>query len=177
MLRRTLVITMVTLIVAGCNDQAGESADKKITDSSEMAPADTEPDTQTVVVRPANPGEANECYSMLNSADTVYMSIYKRDTLVEGSLTYKYSGKDKNDGSINGVMRGDTLIAEYSFISEGINSLREVVFVKKGNAFVEGFGDVEDDRGKMVFKNTSALTFDDKFKLQATDCSRLPKPH
>ena len=56
-------------------------------------------------------------------------------------------------------MNGDTLLADYTFQSEGTESVRQVAFLKKGDGFVEGYGDVEDQGGKMVFKNTAMLDF------------------
>jgi hypothetical protein len=41
-------------------------------------------------------------------------------------------------------MKGNTLFAEYKFLSEGTECIREVVFLKKENDFVEGYGDSEE---------------------------------
>ena len=67
-------------------------------------------------------------------------------------------------------MYGDTLLAEYIFKSEGITSIREVAFLKQDDSFVEGYGDVEEQYGKMVFKNRSALSFTGKV-LHKVDCN------
>ncbi len=78
---------------------------------------------------------------------------------VTGNLSYNFYEKDDNTGTLRGEMRGDTLLADYTFQSEGTESVRQVAFLKKGDGFVEGYGDAEDRAGKMVFKNTAALDF------------------
>jgi hypothetical protein len=48
-------------------------------------------------------------------------------------------------------------------MSEGISSVRQVVFLKKGNTYIEGYGDVvEEASGKVVFKDRKQLQFDGK---------------
>ncbi len=46
-----------------------------------------------------------------------------------------------------------------------------VIFLKKGNTLVEGFGDVEEKSGKMIFKNTGGVKFDESVLLKETDCN------
>ena len=114
------------------------------------------------------------CYANFKSKDTVILSFTQSDTTITGNLLYKFFEKDKNLGTINGVIKGDTIIADYSFSAEGTTSNREVVFLKKNGELVEGFGDVEAKDGKMIFRNRSALTFDNSVVLQSTDCSKIP---
>ena len=78
--------------------------------------------------------------------------------------------KDKNNGIFEGELHGDTLIAEYTFTSEGKESIRQVAFLKKGNQLFEGFGDMEDKNGKMMFKNISTLKFGESMVFNKTDC-------
>ncbi len=85
------------------------------------------------------------------------MHLIRNGNLVTGELVYDYFEKDKNTGTIKGEMKGDTLFAEYIFMSEGINSVREVAFLQKGDDLIEGYGDVEEQTAKIVFKNKAAL--------------------
>jgi len=68
-------------------------------------------------------------------------------------------------------MNGDTLIAEYTFMSEGINSVREVAFLKKDQNYVEGYGEMEEKDGKTIFKNTAGIRFDTKATLVSVACA------
>jgi hypothetical protein len=114
---------------------------------------------------------SDECYSGNSKKDTVLMSLTIKGTeLTKGNLSYNFFEKDKNEGTLVGELRGDTLIADYTFMSEGISSVRQVAFLKKGNTYVEGFGDVVDDnKGKVTFKDTKQLNFEGTV-LSKVDC-------
>jgi hypothetical protein len=43
-----------------------------------------------------------------------------KDLSVVGNLCYRFFEKDKNDGTVIGKLQGDTLIADYTFMSEGV---------------------------------------------------------
>ena len=87
-----------------------------------------------------------------------------------GELVYRLYEKDRNQGSLAGQLKGDTLLAEYRFQSEGSQSVRQVAFLKKGDAYLEGFGEVEEREGKTVFKDVSTLCFTDMMVLRKEDC-------
>jgi hypothetical protein len=117
--------------------------------------------------------KANEplnCYSYSKDSNNVLMKITIVDNLVSGDLFYQYFQKDKNTGKFKGEMSGDTLFAEYIFESEGTSSVREIAFLKNGNQCNEGFGDVQEKSGKMVFKNRNNLKFDNNMPLTKIDC-------
>nr|WP_314895499.1 hypothetical protein [uncultured Flavobacterium sp.] len=56
-------------------------------------------------------------------------------------------------------------------MSEGVFSVRQVAFLKKGDSYVEGYGDVVDDnKGKVTFKDTKQLKFEGNIVLSKVDC-------
>jgi len=114
------------------------------------------------------------CFVGITNKDTVVLSFTQSDSSVNGDLFYKFNEKDLNTGTIEGVMMGDTLVADYTFKSEGTSSIRQVVFLKHGDEMIEGFGDVEDNQGRMIFRNLSALTFDRSVVVKQTDCKNAP---
>jgi hypothetical protein len=85
-------------------------------------------------------------------------------------LTYLFFEKDKNNGTLVGQMVGDTLRANYTFMSEGKESSRDIVFLRKGKIIIEAYGDVEDKEGKTVFKDPKKLFFDSATVLSEVDC-------
>jgi hypothetical protein len=127
-------------------------------------------DKETVAVS-TKTNETAACYSYSKDNNNVILHITITDNLVSGDLVYDYFQKDKNVGKINGEMKGDTLYAEYTFQSEGVNSVREVAFLKKGNEWIEGYGDLEEQSGKMVFKNKATLNFKNNITLKQTKCN------
>jgi hypothetical protein len=115
---------------------------------------------------------SEECYSTIIKKDTISMSLNVKGNLIaSGKLSYKFFEKDKNEGTLVGEIKGDTLFAEYTFMSEGVSSIREVAFLKKGNTYVEGYGDVVDDnKGKVTFKDAKQLKFEGNIVLSKVDC-------
>ncbi|SRX55223.1 hypothetical protein [Aequorivita sp. CIP111184] len=89
------------------------------------------------------------CYRYTSERDTVLLQMEKMDDEVVGTLSYNYFEKDNNNGTFEGKMIGDTLFANYTFGSEETISVRELMFIKKGNNIVEGFGEVEDVNREM----------------------------
>jgi len=85
-------------------------------------------------------------------------------------MNYCIAGKDKNTGTLQGQVRGDTIFADYTFWSEGKQSVRQVAYLKKDNSLLEGYGDAQEQGGKMVFKNTGALNFGKGVVLQKVNC-------
>lgn len=110
------------------------------------------------------------CYAYIKDRDTAKLSFMSTNGITTGELSYNLYEKDSNKGIIEGEMKGDTLLAEYTFNSEGKQSVRQVAFLKKGNQLVEGFGDVEEKNGKMIFKNTSTLVFGNSIVFEKVDC-------
>ena len=85
---------------------------------------------------------------------------------------YNLNGKDKNIGTIQGGMKGDILIADYNFQSEGSWSTRQVAFKKLDDKFIEGYGDIISTDKKTVFRNTDSLHFNENLKLMEIDCDK-----
>ncbi|WP_314518983.1 hypothetical protein [Xanthocytophaga agilis] len=129
----------------------------------------TQTDTKTEDTNSATVS-TTECYSYVTDKDTIATQFTLTGNSVTGTLQYKLSGKDKNTGSLTGQMHGDTLLAEYAFMSEGVQSVREVIFLKKNNNLIEGFGDIEEKDGKMVFKDKAALKFDSNTPMKKMEC-------
>ena len=111
-----------------------------------------------------------ECYQFTNNNDTVSLSISREEHNAKGQLIYNFFDKDDSKGTFKGVIKGDTLIAVYTFQAEGRGSEREVVFLKSGASYLPGYGDMEEQNNKQVFKNPNALKFDDIVVLKQSAC-------
>ncbi|MBK8603943.1 MAG: hypothetical protein IPN87_13065 [Saprospiraceae bacterium] len=98
------------------------------------------------------------------------MKTITQDSVVTGTLTYSFDGKDKNTGEIEGRMVADILLLDYKFMSEGKESIREVAFKKVGDSYIEGYGESAEEDGKMVFKNIYDLDFSGKMSLDLVNC-------
>ncbi|WP_264536921.1 hypothetical protein [Flavobacterium sp. N1736] len=129
-------------------------------------------------ITPSAPKEAelvepagDQCYASRLNGNIVALSFnVNSHQEVNGKLSYNITGKDKNEGTLIGNMKGDTLIADYTFISEGVSSVREVVFLQREGTLIEGYGDVVDANDKVTFKDKKKLKFDAKNTLTKVDC-------
>ena len=137
-------------LVASCNNQPQNSKNNK----------------------PPNRTGDLKCYSYINNKDTVLLKTKYTGDSVTGTVVYNFFEKDKNTGTIQGQINDDLLIADYTFISEGMSSVRQVAFKKSGNNFIEGYGDIEDINGKIVFKNIDSLNFNHSMVLKEVDCPK-----
>lgn len=111
-----------------------------------------------------------ECYRYASQGDTVALTLVHVGDNYTGSLVYLFKEKDKNIGIIQATMRGDVLVADYTFNSEGTKSVRQVAFKKVGNTYVEGYGESVDENGVMKFKDITSLNFGSAIVLQEIPC-------
>ncbi|WP_316814012.1 hypothetical protein [Pedobacter heparinus] len=160
----SMVISVAALsVLASCNN---ENTNKQANDSASKVIA---VDTTFTATHPK--AHSNDCYVYIKNRDTASLKLNIDGEELTGELNYNLFEKDSNKGKIAGEMKGDTIIAEYTFDSEGMRSVREVVFVKKddGNIY-EGTGEVMEKGGKMIFKDRSALKFSPTLVFTKTDC-------
>ena len=111
-----LQTVILCLLVLSCTNQPGKSSEATGT---------------------AADNERNQCYMYTSGQDTIWLEIERKGEEVTGQLNYLFFEKDKSRGTIKGQLKGDTLIADYEFMSERIQSGREVMFLKQGNDFIE----------------------------------------
>lgn len=111
------------------------------------------------------------CYQGIVKKDTFNLSFQiDSNQKVSGELAYLFFGKDKNNGTIAGQMFGDTLKANYTFMSEGLKNVREVVFLRKGKILIEAYGDVSETEGETKFKDPKKMYFDSATVLSEIEC-------
>jgi len=114
------------------------------------------------------------CYLFATERDTVYLKLIVSDNgKVTGDLNYDFYERDGNTGFIEGEIRGDTLIADYTFLSEGLISVREVGFLLGDEQVIEGYGDVEEKNGRMVFWHKDSLDFSNGLVMPKIDCDEI----
>ncbi|MFN8349707.1 MAG: hypothetical protein U0X91_32200 [Spirosomataceae bacterium] len=125
--------------------------------------------TQTEAAKAAA-GSTETCYRYIADKDTIALQINQSGDRISGRLIYHLYQKDRNDGTLHGTLQGDLLIADYTFQSEGMTSVRQVAFKKKGNGWTEGFGAVNVKGDTVIFQDTAALRFNESFLLAEIPC-------
>lgn len=158
-MKNILILSAITAIAfASCNNNSTKVETTEIPVDSTAAAA---PVLDTV----------STCYTFKNDKMFVALHTDVVGTKVTGQLAYNYAEKDDNSGTISGEYKGDTLFAEYKFISEGTESIREVAFVKSANTLTEGFGEVVENGGKVIFKDKATLKYEGT-PLSETPCAQ-----
>ncbi|MES2329621.1 MAG: hypothetical protein V4539_08465 [Bacteroidota bacterium] len=132
-------------------------------------PSEAPKETTTVS---AVPSGNTHCYLYNDSSNIISLRATFQNDSISGALTYDIDQKDKNSGTIVGVVQGDLLVADYTFVSEGKSSVRQVVFKKTGSTLTGGVGEMVEKNGKMVFKDMGKLDFAHAIVLTETDCNK-----
>lgn len=157
------ILALLVIIAASCTSDNKSKVD---TDTAEVIALDTTFSATTPKT------SSSDCYVYIKNRDTASLIIKIDGEELTGDLNYNLFEKDRNKGTIAGEMKGDTIIAEYTFDSEGLRSVREVIFVKRidGNIY-EGTGEVIEKGGKMIFKDRSTLKFSPTMVFKKTNCN------
>lgn len=114
------------------------------------------------------------CYLFATDRDTVYLKLNPPiNGKVTGDLNYDFFERDGNTGFIEGEIHRDTLIADYTFLSEGLISVREVGFLLGEDQVMEGYGDVEEKDGRMVFWHKDSLDFSNGLIMPEVPCDQI----
>lgn len=122
----------------------------------------------------SNPFVLPGCYEMTHKGDTATLQLAVQDSVVSGSLVYRLFQKDKNTGTIKGVLRDSLILADYTFESEGLTSVRELILKIEDTVLLQAFGDLQTKGNKVVFVNPAAVQYmaDNPFVKLA--CDSLP---
>ena len=76
----------------------------------------------------------------------------------EGSLSFKNFQKDSSSGTYSGTYKDGILLGDYSFQSEGMNSVMQVIFKKSGEDFIRGYGTLNSEGTR--FADLNNITYD-----------------
>ena len=155
MTNKILALGLCAISLASCNKKAETEAKETIAPKVEA---------------PAVVAVEKECYQFTKNKDTVTLSFTRTNNDATGDLIYNWFEKDDSNGIFKGTFKGDTLVADYTFNAEGMSSVREVIFLKKGDVFLPGYGDMEEKNNKSVFRNPKKLQYDANVVLAKTDC-------
>ena len=110
------------------------------------------------------------CYGYDSEGTTITFRILRVDPLVQGTLIYNWAEKDRNSGSFEGTLDDVIILGTYTFISEGIESTREVAFKIDDTVLLEGFGEVTNVGTTTVFRDKASLKFIETIPLELGKC-------
>ncbi len=164
-----LCLATTTLLAVSCNETKEETTtDTSVvtTDTSGVTTDNSsKPDVSTMQ-------PTMNCYAGYIGKDSFNLRVEQFPNAVTGSLAYNFFEKDKSEGDLDGKIMGDTLLANYTFSSEGKLSTRQVIFLLKDGTATEGYADMKEQDGKMVFKDLRTVNFSGP-KLKNVACHSL----
>ena len=110
------------------------------------------------------------CYVATLSKDVYTLNVQSQiGDQISGTLAFKNFQKDSSSGTFEGTYQNGILFGNYSFMSEGMNSVLQVAFKKVGDNFVRGFGDMDTTGAR--FADVANLTYDEQQVFKPTaDC-------
>lgn len=158
-----MAIFAVSTILVACES-------KETKDSENTTTTNTTEESKEVIETPKPVVSDAMCYASNTDGNDVEMRLDRSGDNVTGTLNYALKEKDSNKGTISGTMNGDVLIADYTFNAEGTTSVRQVAYQVKDGKATEGYGDMEEKNGKMVFKDPANISFGKGVVLTKVDC-------
>ena len=114
------------------------------------------------------------CYLAVDGKDTAMMTLKTFSKTIEGNLVFNFYKKDKNDGTIKGTFRGDTLFVDYGFQAGSKESWYKspLVFLRKDGKLIMGIGKMQTTLGKTYFRKDVPIDFSmSRFTFEKTDCN------
>ena len=146
-------VFLLLLLFACNNPSASTDAQDPATEGSVHAgAADT-------LVTSAEPLVLTGCYEMTMKKDSAFLDLQVEDTIITGTLDFNFFEKDRNRGTLQGVLRNDLILADYTFQSEGVTSVREVIFKIKEGTLLHAYGEMKEQGGKLVFVDYADLQY------------------
>jgi hypothetical protein len=151
------LLLFIGFFLLSCNDESKTSAAAAVPDTVNTTPP---------VVDTITPG----CYSQLSGRDTSLLQVTTTSGVVSGTLSYNIYQKDRNDGSFQGELVGDTLRGWYLFKSEGVMSVREVTWQVKGDQLWQRIGEMTEKNDTMMFALPRNIKFDGTRPFRKVPC-------
>lgn len=116
-------------------------------------------ETDTSIVTNTSQTDFSGLYNYQQNGDTITLQLTVDGTKANGNLLYALNEKDRNSGSFVGEIKDGVLLANYTFSSEGVLSERQIAFKLTDTSAIEGYGDVQEINGKIVFKDAANLEY------------------
>ena len=145
------------LFAAGC------AQNEKQTDKSIVAANNSIPEIKSTYSMAG-------CRQMIIEKDTAYMALQESGDSLYGPLEYKRFEKDSNKGKVYLIKKANRAEGWYSFQSEGMNSVKQIIFKLSGDSLLEAYGDIVMRGDTVMFKYPHALQFEEKHSYIKVNC-------
>jgi len=112
----------------------------------------------------------NGCYKYEAEGNTVTLKISIKENTASGEIAHQFVGKDSNSGTFQGIFYGDTLIADRTFVSEGLAGKDQIALLFTKNGFVEGYGEINPENGLPDLSKRNQIYFNEMWFLTKSTC-------
>ncbi|MCR8559522.1 hypothetical protein KXD93_17830 [Mucilaginibacter sp. BJC16-A38] len=119
---------IASIFIASCSSNNNKAANK---DSSDAHAADTGKITTTA------PAVSSLCFLKTEGKDTTSIELVTKDTKVTGIMNWLPYQKDSRKGTLDGIVKGDTINAVWSFMQEGMKDTLNLKFVLKNGELMQ----------------------------------------
>jgi hypothetical protein len=144
------------IFFAACNDKQSETV------------VDAKPQKPESVVLPVS---AAGCYRMIIARDTAFFEAQQDASQIKGKLIYNRFEKDANEGWFSGSLKDSVIDGWYRFQSEGMISVRQVLFkIRPDGNLSEGYGKMEMRADTAYFPFPHNLNFEDQHPYIKINC-------
>jgi hypothetical protein len=110
------------------------------------------------------------CYAQMLGNDVYTLNITSAENgVVSGTVAFNNYEKDSSSGTFAGTYENGILLGDYTFDSEGMHSVRQLVFKKVPTGFIEGFGGVTVTDNREALTDPASATFDPKNTFTPSD--------
>ena len=167
-----LRIAVFAVILLACNnaeESAGSTLKDSVASTQPYGPDSNEQDKNLPSVR-----FEEACFMQVVKKDTIVLHLQKNGNKLSGRLNFDNYQKDGSSGTVEGIQEGEILKLIYSFSSEGMNSVMEVFFRKKGNDLVRGVGEMTAKNDTVYFVQPGQVTYPENAVLKKVDCTEVP---
>jgi hypothetical protein len=151
-------------IFFACNTNGKEGQANPITDSVITPVSGGQPATVSVDT------SLSGCYSMIEKRDTASLQLEVKGSSANGPLTFHPFEKDRNDGTFQGDIEGNILSGWYLFKSEGIMSVRQVIWKIQDGTLIPGYGEMKERNDSSMFVDPTKLKFDNSRSFVKVKC-------
>lgn len=165
-MKNVLLACLVIFAALSCEKKSTETTDLETTAKDSVVVAETN--------EPVESSTLQSCYVGVTGKDSVFISLEDNLGTYIGKMHYKNFEKDSSIGDISGTQNGDTLKLSYNFESEGMQSEREIYFLKKDGNLIEGIGDHKVEGDKDQYANPAKLKYEGH-TLKPVDCKDFDK--
>lgn len=158
-MKNIILPTLITLLLFSCNTSKKQHQEDA-----------KSPNHEAKIMIPQS-----NCFVSISGKDSIWLKIEAFPNVATGMLHYQFYEKDISKGTLEGKIVNNIFYGDYSYHSEGMQSVREVAFLLSDSTATEGFGEMVEQNGKMKFKDSTKIDFSKGIKFHRIDCVQNEK--